>query len=170
MKHWLSARRAHQVEPVGRAVLPEVWKNVRLCPEPAFFARPEPEALLPVRLGISPAQLGMVDPIGTRLPAKGAEPIGATPACADGGHLCPPGIGLFGGTELLDGTEALTQRIAGENLRLFQAEGFGRVVVQAGFAFGFLYEIQPVARAVFPKMGPAMRSRPDPTFCLHPKP
>ena len=32
LKYRFSARRAHQVEPVARAVLPEVWKNARFRP------------------------------------------------------------------------------------------------------------------------------------------
>ena len=55
-------------------------------------------------------------------------------------------------------------------LHLFPTEGFGGIVVEGGLSFVFLYEIQPVVRAVFPKVRPAMRSRPDPAFGIHPEP
>ena len=55
-------------------------------------------------------------------------------------------------------------------LHLFPTEGFGRVIVQGGFSFVFLYEIKPVGRTVLPHVRPAMGCGPDPLFVWHPKP
>ena len=123
VKHGFSTNRGHQVEPVSGPVPEEVWKYARLGPQPAFFPSPEPEPLFAVGLGIRPAELGMVDPTAV-VWTEGPEPIGATPTCAHGGHLCPPGIGLFGRTELLDGSKVLTHRITGEGPEIIELSRF----------------------------------------------